>query len=206
MTLQNLSAQARIAKLKSLVDGDDNIFSDGTKKYSHERVFLLDVSDSMRHGLIEAKNVVATYIQDGDGCYVFGNSVQYVSFRKLKHLQTMGLTAMLPAIKKAVEEVKGLVEILLITDGDPNVDEEEMNNPGLFRGFEPFEYQNRIIDYACSLTGIVISCVGIGREVNMSFLEELARVTKGKCSHIETVEELDNAVTFLLDAPKAITV
>ena len=155
-------------------------FKDDGIKRTHDKMFLLDVSLSMSGNKLQnAKIALDKYIKAGDGLIVFGEEAHYIPEGQLNTIQPYGLTAMLPAIVLSMKY--NAVELIIITDGDPNQGGNTMN----------------VLDYVSGLTGIKIDTIGIGDDCDISFLETLSEGTGGKSIHVDSPEYLDGAIALL---------
>jgi len=163
-------------------------------KQCHNRMFLLDVSDSMAgEKLTNAKLALDKYKKPIDGLILFGDKAHYIS-GNISTLLTSGMTAMLPALKMAIE--CSPTGIIIITDGMPNKD----GNP------------EDVIAYVSSLTGIRIDLIGISRgdrygswDIDTAFIETIASMTGGRSMIIEDPSKLSDSVK-LLCAPETIQI
>lgn len=154
----------------------------------HNRMFLLDVSDSMSGKKLEcAKTALDLYRDVADGLILFGNKAHYIS-GDLDNILTSGLTALLPAIKLAMAYMP--TKLLIITDGMPNKDGQPED----------------VITYVSSLTGVRIDLIGISRgadddgiswDIDPIFIEKLASITGGRSIIIKDPTKLSNNVKLL---------
>lgn len=152
----------------------------------HNRMFLLDVSDSMSGKKLEcAKTALDLYKSAADGLILFGDKAHYIS-GDLGNILTSGLTALLPAIKLAMAYMP--TRLIIITDGMPNKDGQPED----------------VITYVSSLTGIRIDLIGISRgddgaswDIDPIFIEKLALMTGGRSIIIKDPTKLSNSVKLL---------
>lgn len=156
-----------------------------------DRAILCDCSGSMAGEKFETMvKALKSQANSMDSIISFADDVYLIPMHKIDTLKScFGMTAMLPAIKLAVTDVRPTT-ILLITDGDPNV------GGG----------KEKVLEYVTNLTGIVINCIGIGNsessywgnELDEDFLTTLAEATGGKYYNADNVSKLESSIKMLM--------
>jgi Mg-chelatase subunit ChlD len=160
-----------------------SLLSGNSHPPSH-RAFLVDTSYSMKGTKItEAKKALTKNVQPSDKIITFGSTVQVVAFQNIFDIEPDGETAMLPAIKKAVEGLS--THLILISDGNAN------------EGGDAYE----CLDYVTRLNKIVkIDTIAIGNDCDVDLLQGLAKISGGSTYSVNDPLQL-TGVMGLICAP-----
>ena len=189
MTSKIEQLKAQLAAGGIIIDSDDeNINRNRVMK----RVIALDASSSMAgQSIIDAQIMARRRLKQEDGLFIFNDTVHFVDQTKIGYIVASGNTAMGPCIKEILDTVKGIQEVILITDGVPNV---SMDGNITIWGEGCVD---EILTLLAGVNGVVIHTIGIGWDCDKEFLEEIASLTGGQSHHIDNTESLDQVVGLL---------
>ncbi len=191
MSAKTDALKAQLAAGGVIIDSNSEVITN--RERVMKRVIALDASSSMAGpSMLDAQIMARRRLNPEDGLFIFNDMVHYVDQTKIGMIIATGLTAMGPCIKEIIETVKGIQEIILITDGMPNIDFE-----GERHLFGDFCVDELISFLAGDFYGVTIHTIGIGWDCEKEFLEEIAGLTGGQAQHIENTEALDQAVALL---------